>query len=50
MKKNKNKVNQYANILNFFKTLSYHERKRYIVELIIDIHFIEYDESKPIIE
>ena len=40
------KVNQYHNLLSWFKTLSIRERKQYIIELIIDIYFMEYDESE----
>ena len=42
------KADQYKNIMNWFKTLSIHERKQYIIELMIDIYFIEYSESEPI--
>ena len=43
-----NKTNQYKNIVNWFKTLSISERKQYIITLIIDIYFMEYDESEAI--
>jgi len=45
-----NKADPYQNILNWFKTLSMSERKQYIIELIIDVYFMEYDESDPIID
>lgn len=41
---------QYRNVRNWFKTLSIPERNQYNIELMIDIYFMEYDESEPVNE
>lgn len=46
---NNNKIKiQYKQLIDFFKPLSIIERKRYLIELFLDVYFLEYDESKPI--
>ncbi len=37
----------YEDLLEWLKSLSVHERWNFIIDLIIDIKFIEYDESEP---
>lgn len=39
---------QYNQLIDFFRPLSSLERKKYLIELILDVYFIEYDESEPI--
>lgn len=39
---------KYRNIKKYFKSLSIKERKEELLKLLIDIYFMEYEESKKL--